>query len=76
MIEYVKYNCHVMIRNDIGNKTPEMILNAYISNRVDGTDYTFDKIPCIVTSVKYASGRSSIVTKILRKDDYEDLCKK
>lgn len=72
MIEYVKYNCHVMARNDVGNKTPEILMNEYISKRQNGTDFIFDDVECVVTSVNYASGKSNIITKISRKDDLKD----
>lgn len=77
MKEYVKYNCHIMAINDVGNKTPEIIMNEYLTKRVNDTDYVFDGVDCIVLSTKYSSGRSSIVTNISRKDDYnnENICK-
>lgn len=69
MYEYVKYNCHVMIKNDVGNKTPETVFNDYIKNRKNETDYVFDGVDCIVESVKYDRSKSAIITKILRKID-------
>jgi hypothetical protein len=69
MFEYVKYNCHVMIKNDVGDKNPAMLTNDYNSNRKNGVDYVFDGVDCIVDSVKYDSSKSSIITKISRKDD-------
>lgn len=69
MFEYVKFNCHVMQRNDVGVKTPETILNDYKLKRTNGVDYIFDGVECVVSSVSYASGKSSIITKILRKGD-------
>lgn len=71
MIEYVKFNCHVLHKNDVGNKTPEMIMNAYLSKRVDGVDMVINNVGCVVDSVKYSSGRTSIITKILRKKDVD-----
>lgn len=69
MFEYVKYNCHVMCKNDIGNKTPDELLSTYIINRRNNMDYVFQGVECIVVSVSWASGKSSIITKIIRKSD-------
>lgn len=73
MTEYVKFNCHVMKRNEVGNKTPETIMAEYVAKRKNGVDYLFDGIECVVSSVAYASGKSSIITKILRKGDNNDI---
>lgn len=69
MFEYVKFNCHVMARNDIGKKTPTELFNEYLSSRVDGVDYIFDNIKCTVASVSWAVGKASIITKILKTED-------
>ncbi len=62
-----------MAKNDVGTKTPEMVMQDYIKRRaVSGTDYVFDGVDCVVVSVNYASGKSSLVTKIKRKDDVEN----
>lgn len=71
MIEYVKFHCHVMKKNDVGNKKPEVIMNEYLAKRKDGIDLHFNDIGCVVQSVKYTSGKSSIITKILRKKDVD-----
>jgi|SaaInlStandDraft_4_1057021.scaffolds.fasta_scaffold16170_2 hypothetical protein len=78
MIEYVKFNCHVMERNDVGKNTPETLILQYESKRKNGVDYVFDNIECVVSSVKWAYGRSSIITKIVRKEDIdnESVCTK
>ncbi len=73
MFEYVKYNCHVMVKNDVGTKTPETVHQDYIRKRsTTGVDYVFDGVDCVVVSVGYASGKSSIITKIKRKDDVKN----
>jgi len=71
MIEYVKYHCHVIKKNDVGKKTPESIMNEYLSKRKDDIDMLINGIECVVESVKYSSGRASIITKILRKKDLD-----
>lgn len=71
MIEYVKFNCHVLKKNEVGNKTPDILLSEYIKNRRYDVDMTINGVDCIVVSVKYSSGRSSIITKILRKKDID-----
>lgn len=71
MFEYVKYNCHVMTKNDVGKTTPQKLLESYEKKRINGTDFVFDGIECVVTSIGYDSSKTSIITKILRKDDAE-----
>lgn len=71
MIEYVKFHCHVIKKNEIGGKTPEVIMNEYLSKRKDGVDMVINNVDCVVESVKYSSGRTSIITKILRKKDLD-----
>ncbi len=58
-----------MQKNDVGSKTLEIITKDYENNRKNGSDYIFNNIPCVVISVNYDSSRSSIITKIARKDD-------
>jgi len=70
MFEYVKYNCHVMAKNDIGNDTPEQLIKKYEEKRKNLTDYIFDGVECVVESVKYDRSKTSIITKIMRKDDF------
>jgi len=72
MIEYIKYHCKVLERKDVGKKTPEIIMKEYMSKRKNGVDLTISGVECIVESVKYTSGRSSIITKLLRKMDLEN----
>ena len=69
MFEYVKYNCHVMVKNEIGKNTPESLFNTYILKRKNGTDYVFDGVDCVVESVNYDRSRSCIITKIKIKDE-------
>lgn len=79
MVEYVKFNCHVMARNTLSDKiNPDELYKNYLNNRKNGYDYIFDNIECIVSSCTWASGRSAIITKILRKADInnEDICTK
>ena len=72
MYEYVKYNCHVMQRNEVGKKTPEIIFNEYLKNRKNGVDYVFQKTDCVVKSVTWAQGKTGIITNIIRKDSLEN----
>ena len=73
MKEYIKYNCHVMAVNEVGTKTPDTVMKEYVSKRTNGTDYVFDGVDCVVVSVNYSPDRVRLITKILRKDDYENL---
>jgi len=68
MYEYVKYNCHVMQKNDVGSETPEKIFQTYLRNRRKGVDYVFQNTDCVVISVTWAANRTAIITKIMRKD--------
>ena len=58
--------------NEVGNKTPQNIMNEYISKRVNGYDYIFDDVECVVVSTQYGSGRSNIISKLLRKRDLDN----
>ena len=73
MKEYVKYNCHVMAVNEVGTKSPDVVMKEYVTKRVNGADYVFDGVDCVVVSVNYAPDRARLITKISRKDDYENL---
>jgi len=57
MYEYVKYNCHVMQKNDVGSETPEKIFQTYLRNRRKGVDYVFQNTDCVVISVTWAANR-------------------
>jgi hypothetical protein len=69
MFEYVKFNCHVMAKNDVNGKTPEKVFSDYLANRVNECDYIFDGVECVVMSVKYDMTKTCMITKILRKSD-------
>lgn len=72
MIEYIKYHCKVLEKKEVGSKTPESIMQEYLNNRKNDVDFLYSGIECVVLSVKYTSGRNSIITKVLRKIDLEN----
>ena len=71
MLEYVKFKCHVLLKKEIGKKTPKMLMDAYLAKRKKGVDYIINGVDCVVESVNYASGRTCIITKVLRKMDLD-----
>ena len=72
MIEYIKFHCKVLEKKEVGKKTPEILMAEYLSKRKDGVDLNISGVECIVESVKYTSGRTSIITKLLRIMDLEN----
>lgn len=74
MVEYVKFNCHLMARNEV-NQTPEQLMEKYnMEKKSKGFNYTFDGVECVVSSCSYAQGKHSIITKIIRKDSNDIVC--
>lgn len=70
MTEYIKFNCHVLQKNDLDkNITPEKLREEYSLKR-GSKDYDLflRDTECIIESCQWASGRSSIITKVKRKD--------
>ncbi len=52
------------------NTTPEQLLKQYTTQRnISGYDYDyiFDNIKTVIMSCKYANGRTTIITKIIKK---------
>ena len=70
MKEYVKFNCHVLQRNDLDkNMTPEKLKQQYDFKRgAKDYDLILRDTECVIESCEWASGRSGIITKVKRKD--------
>ena len=72
MKEYVKFNCHIMQTNEVSHN-PSILLDLYKSEaKTNGYNYIFQNVECVVTSCTWATGKHTIITKVLRKGDIDD----
>ena len=64
--ELIRFNCHILdIKKHSDSITPEKLLEQYNKSNID---LIFDDTLVEIDTITWASGRTSILTKVKRKD--------
>lgn len=75
MLEYIKFNCHIIKTNDIDNITPDNLLAKYKDHNLD-YDLIYDDVKLLVLKCSLSVDKTTIFTTTIKAENNDSVCAK